>query len=112
MLGLTLPFKEKSAMSMYSSLLSPEPIGLDYWLPDDPHPERLKNPNWNIVGRLRPGATAARAQAELTVLSERQAEADTDFAGVIPKVQSLQEVSNRDGRSILFPLFGASDDFQ
>ncbi len=54
---------------------------VDFWMPAAPNPERLKQPNWDVVGRLRSGATIDQARAELTVLTARQAQADKDFDG-------------------------------
>jgi hypothetical protein len=52
-------------------------------------PEELKRSRGSIVGRLAPGFTPEQAQAELALLTERQAQADPDFAGFTPNVQSL-----------------------
>ncbi len=51
---------------------------------------------------------AQQAQAELTLIAERQAQADHDFEGIVPQVQSLTAEMNRDGRRILLPLLGAA----
>jgi putative ABC transport system permease protein len=77
---------------------------VDFWVPASPNPERLKQPSWNVVGRLRDGATLDRAHAELTVLTANQAKADRDFEGIAPRLQSLTTETNRDGRRILLPL--------
>ena len=68
----------------------------------------MKDPVWNVVGRLRSGDTLPQAQAELAVITERQARADHDFEGIAPRVQSLTDELNRDGRRILLPLLGAA----
>lgn len=83
---------------------------VDIWTPFSPgsDPKELKRPRWNIVGRLAPGFTPEQAQAELALLTERQAQADRDFAGFTPNVQSLTSEYNRDGERILLPLFGAA----
>ena len=81
---------------------------VNFWMPAAPNPERLKAPQWNVVGRLRSGVTPEQAQAELAVLAERQAQADLDFAGITPQVQLLTAEFNRDGERILLPLFGAA----
>lgn len=83
---------------------------VDMWVPYAPSsdPEELKRPQWNIVGRLAPGFQSAQAQAELTILAQRQAQAIPDFAGFTPNVQSLTSEYNRDGKRILLPLFGAA----
>jgi putative ABC transport system permease protein len=83
---------------------------VDIWVPFAPgsDPEELKRPRWNVVGRMAPGFTREQAQAELALLTGRQARADPDFAGFTPKVQSLTFEYNRDGERILHPLFGAA----
>lgn len=83
---------------------------VDIWAPYAPssEAEELKRPRWNIVARLAPGFQAAQAQAELTLLTQQQAETNPDFAGFTPNVQSLTSEYNRDGERILLPLFGAA----
>jgi len=81
---------------------------VDFWIPAIPNPARLKNPGWNVAGRLKDGATLARAQAELATLTGAEAQADRAFEGVTPQVQLLNEEMNRDGRRILLPLMGAA----
>ena len=81
---------------------------VDFWMPVGVNPENLKAPRWNLVGRLRDGVTPEQAQAELTLLAQRQAQADTDFQGFTPAVESLTAYFNRDGERILLPLFGAA----
>ncbi len=81
---------------------------VDFWIPATLDPAHRKAPRWNVLGRLRDGATSAQAQAELAVIAQRQAQADPDFAGVTPEVESLTAEFNRDGERILLPLFGAA----
>jgi putative ABC transport system permease protein len=81
---------------------------VDFWFPAAPNPERLKQPGWNVVGRLQNGTTLDAAQAELAVIIARQAQADRDFAGFTAQTQSLTAEMNRDGHRILLPLLGAS----
>jgi putative ABC transport system permease protein len=83
---------------------------VDIWTPFAPgsDPAELKSPRWNIVGRLAPGFTREQAQAELALLTHRQGQADPDFAGFTPRVQSLTSEYNHDGKRILLPLFGAA----
>jgi len=81
---------------------------VDYWVPAAPNPESLKQPFWNVVGRLQSGATLDAAQAELAVITARQAQTERDFAGFTARTQSLTEEMNRDGRRILLPLLGAA----
>ena len=81
---------------------------VDFWAPAAPNPESLKQPLWNVVGRLQSGATLDAAQAELAVITARQAQAERDFAGFTARTQSLTDEMNRDGRRILLPLLGAA----
>jgi putative ABC transport system permease protein len=81
---------------------------VDFWVPAAPNPESLKQPFWNVVGRLQSGATLDAAQAELAVITARQAQAERDFAGFTARTQSLTDEMNRDGRRILLPLLGAA----
>jgi putative ABC transport system permease protein len=61
-----------------------------------------------VVARLKPGVTPTQGQAELTLLSARQAQTDHDLDGRTPRLQLLIDEMNRDGRRVLLPLFGAS----
>jgi putative ABC transport system permease protein len=83
---------------------------VDIWAPFAPgsDPADLKRPSWNVIGRLAPGATPRQAQAELALITARQAQSDRDFAGFAPDVQLLTSEFNRDGGRILLPLFGAA----
>jgi putative ABC transport system permease protein len=81
---------------------------VDFWMPAAPNPERLKQANWDVVGRLRNGATLDQARAELTVLTSRQAQADKDFEGITAQAAALTDDFNRDAGRILLPLFGAA----
>ncbi len=81
---------------------------VDFWVPVTPDPARRKRPDWDVVGRLRDGATVQQAQSELALLAARQAQADPDFQGITPQVQALSNELNRDGRRILLPLLGAA----
>src|SRR5207245_10442412 len=80
---------------------------VDYWIPDRPAPSRLKRPDWNIIGRLRPGATLNEAQAELTAMTTRQVRDERDFEGIMPRLQLLEAQMNRAGRRLLMPVAGA-----
>jgi putative ABC transport system permease protein len=81
---------------------------VDFWIPVAADPKYLKDPYWNIVARLRDGAGLQQAQGELTVLAAREAQAEHDFLGIMPQVESLTNEMNLDGRRILFPLLGAA----
>jgi putative ABC transport system permease protein len=81
---------------------------VDFWIPAAPDPKYMKDPDWNIVARLRDGAGLRQAQGELTVLTAREAGAEHAFEGFTPQVKSLTSEMNLDGRRILFPLLGAA----
>jgi len=80
---------------------------VDYWIPAQVDLSNAKQDYYNVVGRLRPGATTAQAQAELKVITGRQARTDRDFEGLSARVDSLQMELNRAGNRLLLPLFGA-----
>jgi putative ABC transport system permease protein len=81
---------------------------VDFWIPAAPNPKYMKNPDSNLVTRLRDGVTPAQAEAELAVLTAREAQAEKDFAGFTPQLESVMEEMNRDGQRILLPLLGAA----
>jgi len=81
---------------------------VDFWIPVLVNPQRLKNPSWDLVVRLKPGTAVSEAQSELRVLTAREAQADHDSEGITAQVQPLKEFLNADGQKILFPLFGAA----
>jgi putative ABC transport system permease protein len=81
---------------------------VDFWLPAAPSPQRLKSAQWDVVGRLQPGVTPQQAQADLKLITARQAQVEHDFEGFTPLAQPLTEEMNRDGRRILLPLLGAA----
>jgi len=81
---------------------------VDFWLPLSPDPKYLKDPNWNVVGRLRDGATQQQGQQELGVIAAREAQSEKAFEGFTPQLKSVTEEMNQDGRRILLPLLGAA----
>jgi len=81
---------------------------VDFWIPVAPDPKYVKDPYWNIVGRLREGAGLEQAQGELTVLAASEAQAEHSFEGITPQLESLTSEMNLDGGRILFPLLGAA----
>jgi putative ABC transport system permease protein len=81
---------------------------VDFWLPAAPNPARLASPQWNVVGRLKPGYSPQQGQEELRLITARQAQAEHDFEGFTPRAQSLTAEMNLDGRRILLPLLGAA----
>jgi putative ABC transport system permease protein len=81
---------------------------VDFWIPASVDPARMKSRDWDVIGRLKDGATIAQAQAELTALAAREAQSDRNFEGFTPSLESLTGELNRDGRGILLPLLGAA----
>ena len=49
---------------------------VDYWIPDRPAPQRVKQPDWNVFGRMRAGVALVDAQAELAALTARESHDD------------------------------------
>jgi putative ABC transport system permease protein len=84
-----------------------EDAKVDYWMPARLEPERLKRPDWNIVGRMRPGVTLAQAQVEIASMTARQAGDEPEFAGITPRLQLLETHLHREGRRLLLPMAGA-----
>jgi len=81
---------------------------VDFWIPASPDPKYLKDPYWNLVARLRDGATERQGQQELAVLVAREAQAEKEFEGFTPQLESVTEEMNQDARRILLPLLGAA----
>ena len=81
---------------------------VDFWVPWYPDPKSLKDPYWNVVGRLRDGATPQQGQKELDVLAAREALAEKQFEGFAPQLEPVTDEMNRDGKRILLPLLGAA----
>ena len=81
---------------------------VDLWVPADPDPKYLKEPYWNVVGRLRDGVTPQRGQQELAAFTAREGSAEKQFEGFSPQLEPLMDEVNRDGRRILLPLLGAA----
>ena len=81
---------------------------VDFWLPDAPDPKGLKNPYWDVVARLSDGATPQQAQQELSLTVAREGREDRDLDGFLPKLTTLPDEMNREGRRILLPLLGAA----
>ena len=80
---------------------------VDFWLGIAPDLTRPTNGAGNAIARLRAGATAAEAQAELAAMSAGLAQADSALQGLTAVVAPVQDVLNRDGRRLLVPLFGS-----
>jgi putative ABC transport system permease protein len=81
---------------------------VDFWVPARVVPARMKSREWDVVARLKDGATIAQAQEELAALVAREGQRDRELDGFLPSLQSLTEEINRDGRGILLPLMGAA----
>ena len=81
---------------------------VDFWVPAEPDPKHLKEPYWNIVARLRDGATPQQGQKELVVLTAREAQTEKQFEGFAPQLELVTDEMNRDGKRILLPLLGAA----
>ena len=81
---------------------------VQFWIPVTPDPARIKAMQWDVVARLRGGATPAQAESELRILARRQAEAERSFEGFTPKIEPLSDELNAVGGRILMPLLGAA----
>jgi putative ABC transport system permease protein len=85
---------------------------VDFWLPiptpQNAAPQQRNQPRWNVVARLRDGATPSDAERELALITARQAEAVPAFDGVAPHVEPLSGVLNAAGERILLPLLAAA----
>jgi putative ABC transport system permease protein len=81
---------------------------VDFWVPADPNPKYLKEPDWNVVARLRDRTTPQQGQTELAVLAAREGQTDKEFEGFTPRLEPITDEMNRDGRRILLPLLGAA----
>ena len=81
---------------------------VDFWVPSEPDPKYLKDPYWNVVARLRDGATQQQGQKELALLTAREAQSEKQFEGFAPQVRSVMDEMNQDGKRILLPLLGAA----
>ena len=81
---------------------------VDFWVPAIPDPKSLKEPDWNVVARLRDGVALRQAQQELAVLTANEARTDKAFEGFAPHLEPVTEEMNRDGKRILLPLLGAA----
>jgi putative ABC transport system permease protein len=81
---------------------------VDFWAPASLDPKEMKDPAWNIVVRLRDGATPNQAQEELTVLTAQGVREEKSFEGFAPKLQPVMDEMNGDGKRVLLPLLGAS----
>jgi putative ABC transport system permease protein len=85
---------------------------VDFWLPiaapQNANAQQRNLPRWNVVARLRDGATPSDAERELAVIVARQGEAVPAFDGVAAHVEPLGAVLNATGQRILLPLLAAA----
>ena len=81
---------------------------VDFWVPAVPDPKSMKQPYWNVVARLRDGATAGQGEQELTVLTARESRDEKKFEGFAPHPEALIDEMNTSGKRILLPLLGAA----
>jgi len=79
---------------------------VDYFLPFEPDVTQPRARGWNVVSRLQDGVALAQAQGEIAGFTARQVQADTRLDGLSVLVQPVLETLNREGRSLLLPLFG------
>jgi putative ABC transport system permease protein len=79
---------------------------VDYFLPFEPDETQPRARNWRVVSRLRDGVELAQAQREIAGFTARQVQADPRLEGLTVSIQPVLDVLNREGRSLLLPLFG------
>jgi putative ABC transport system permease protein len=81
---------------------------VDMWVPGSSDPKSMKDPDWDVVGRLRDGVTPQQGLQELSALTAREGSAEKQFEGFSPQLEPLTDEMNSSGRRILFPLLGAA----
>jgi putative ABC transport system permease protein len=81
---------------------------VDVWMPVTPNPAQNKSMQWDVVVRLRDGATPAQAESELRLLAGHEAQVERSFEGFTPKIELLSHELNTAGDRILIPLLGAA----
>jgi putative ABC transport system permease protein len=69
---------------------------VDFWSPAEPNLKYMKDPDWNVVARLKDRVTPQQGQAELGVLTTREAQSEKQFEGFQPQLQSLTDEMNQD----------------
>jgi putative ABC transport system permease protein len=80
---------------------------VDFWIVMRPDESRLNSRPGHLVARLRGAATPAEAQAEAAGLGGAAARDNPDLQGLTTRVASMRDVLNKDGRTLLIPLFGS-----
>jgi putative ABC transport system permease protein len=81
---------------------------VQFWIPVKADPARIKAMQWDVVARLRDGATRTQAESELRILASRQAQTERSFEGFTPRIELLSDELNGAGGRILMPLLGAA----
>src|SRR5215469_7612795 len=81
---------------------------VQFWIPVTTDPARIKAMQWDVVARLRDGATPTQAESELRILASHQAQTERTFEGFTPKIEPLSNELNGAGGRILMPLMGAA----
>ena len=81
---------------------------VQFWMPVTPDPAQSKFMGWDVVVRLRDGATPTQAESELRILAAREAQNERRWEGFTPKIQLLTNELNGAGSRILVPLLGAA----
>jgi putative ABC transport system permease protein len=81
---------------------------VDMWVPGSLDPKYMKDPYWNVVGRLRDGVTPQQGMQELSAIVAQEGSADKTFEGFTPRLQPLTDEMNDGASRILFPLLGAA----
>jgi putative ABC transport system permease protein len=81
---------------------------VDYFLPLAAGPKQMKSRSFDVVARVKAGVSPAAAQSEMKAAVTREAQAEPDFQGFAPQLESLGDEMNRDGSRILLPLLGAA----
>jgi putative ABC transport system permease protein len=80
---------------------------VDFWVVVTPDESRPNSRPGNLVARLRGTATPAEAQAEAAGLGAAVTRDNPDLQGLTTRVESMRDVLNKDGRTLLMPLFGS-----
>ena len=80
---------------------------VDFWLAMTIDETTATRGAGNVIARLRDGATAADAHAEVAARSAAVAAADPRLAGLTATARPVRAVLNAEGERLLVPLFGA-----
>jgi putative ABC transport system permease protein len=79
---------------------------VDYFLPYAPDETQPRGRGLNVISRLHDGVDFAQAQSEIASFTARHVQADSRLEGLTVSVRPMLDVLNREGRSLLLPLFG------